>query len=98
MPGGARCDLAREEGRARVGLEPGVCHLQVALVRDCLVWAMPAHVLNVTIDALGELPVGGNFRFLLIRQVSEGTALTYTVTALDLSQLVRVHGHVIVIP
>ena len=49
-----------------------------------------AHVLYVAVHALLELPVGADFRSLLVGKVSEGTALADAVATLDLLQTLGV--------
>ena len=46
-------------------------------------WAVLAHVLNVTVNSLGELPIRSDFIPLLVCQVREGTALGDAISALD---------------
>ena len=49
-----------------------------------------AHVLYVAVHALLELPIGADFRSLLVGKVSEGTALADAVATLDLLQTLGV--------
>ena len=93
-------DLASHKGRAKVRVEAGVGHLELARVAisDSPVRAMLTHILDVTIHSLLELPVGTDFGTLLLRHVRERVALRDAGATLDLREPFGVHRQLLLEP